>query len=71
MASEAPARPSAISAPFQYGLEESADQKTCVSKLASTSLRRYFTVLTGILNFVAIFASVPSERSIATPSAIC
>src|SRR4051812_16339128 len=66
-ASAAAVSSSASSAPLQYGPEESAAQNRCESKLAIT----YFTVLVGILYFVAIFASVPFERSCAIPSEIC
>ncbi len=71
-ASEAAVSSSAVSAPLQYGPEESAAQNRCVSKLASTSRRRYyFTSATGTLYFFAIFASVPVAFSCATPSWIC
>jgi hypothetical protein len=67
VASEAAVSSRAVSAPLQYGPEVSADQKRCESKLAST----YLTVVTGILYFVASFASVPSDFSEAMPSLIC
>ena len=37
----------------------SASQKMCLSKLATTVARTYFTSVTGIWCFVAIFFSVP------------
>jgi hypothetical protein len=57
---------SAVSAPLQYGPEESADQKRCESKLASN----YFTSPTGILYFFASFASVPFDFNVFRPAAI-
>ena len=49
----------ASSAPLQYGCEESATQKTCVSKPASS----YFTSPVGMWYFVASFVSVPFALS--------
>ena len=57
---------SAVSAPLQYGPEESADQNRCESKLATN----YFTSPTGILYFFASFASVPFDFSVFRPAAI-
>ena len=60
---------SAVSAPLQYGPEESACQNRCVSKLASTSGRPYYlTSATGILYFVASFFSLPVTLRRAMPS---
>ena len=69
-ASDAAASSSAISAPLQYGPEESADQKRCQSKLASTSREPYFTSPTGILYFAAIVLSAPVTLRRAIPSLI-
>ena len=64
---------SAVSAPLQYGPEESACQKRCVSKLASTSRfdPSYLTSAAGTLYFAAIVFSVPRTFSLAMPSLIC
>ena len=60
VASETSVSSMARSAPFQYGLEESASQKMCLSKLASTRAgRAYFTSAAGICCFAASFFSVP------------
>ena len=66
-ASDAAVSSSAVSAPLQYGPEESAAQNRCESKLASN----YFTVEAGIWYFPAIFASAPFAFSCAMPSWIC
>lgn len=57
---------SAVSAPLQYGPEESADQNRCESKLATN----YFTSATGILYFAASLTRVPFDFSFAMPALI-
>jgi hypothetical protein len=70
--SDAAVTSSASSAPLQYGPEESATQNRCVSKLANTSVRRYYlTSATGTLYLFAILTSAPVAFSFATPSLIC
>jgi hypothetical protein len=56
----------ASSAPLQYGWEESATQKTCVSKLASS----YFTSPVGMLYFFASVTSSPLPLSCLSAAAI-
>jgi hypothetical protein len=70
-ASETTVSSSAVSAPLQYGPEESACQNRGVSKLASTSTRRYYlTSATGILYRSERPFSVPFTLSRAIPSLI-
>jgi hypothetical protein len=52
----------ARSAPLQYGWEESASQKTCVSKPTTS----YFTSPVGMLYFFASATIVPFAFSVAS-----